>query len=545
MTSPRSKADALPNANNPRLLLRLIGLVAGGVRRAPALAEVLEVEPRTVLYYLQAAEWLGLLSVEAEPRLSRWGLELAYAAPNRRWGLYAEAVRRNSVAAELIAEGPPTVEAALALVQRLDPELAESTARRRASALVSLVAPATRPTRKPGPPAVQLELPFPSADPDAEGPLPVNLAAGPEHNPDLYARLLDALLDQGELANHHLRALLDEAGAGESGLGSYAEMAGLRGDAQRIGDRLVATPGAASRRLVAGDGLLVALSEPIYRARLEALAANQPTLPAPAWVRAWDLRVFGQPLSAANVGEALAELIVGASLRQLPRAGVAGPALPLTDAPFLEVLDTPGLPLAMPGSLRELSGGLPAANTLLRRLKQSPLAVRPPDALSPRIRVHGGLLHPGEALPSVIPDQFSLRQRALGCCPALGMLGGLLTLARRPEAQLRVERHPAGPLVRLRARPLGSLSAVFADFCDAQGWLLFRRPGRSLTSGELERVSRALGISVRVGRLVLLEENLFARLQEDPEAAPVYEGLCALADRFAIWLESAAEAARP
>jgi hypothetical protein len=44
---------------------------------------------------------------------------------------------------------------------------------------------------------------------------------------------------------------------------------------------------------------------------------------------------------------------------------------------------------------------------------------------------------------------------------------------------------------------------------------------------------------------VLLEENLFARLQEDPEAAPVYEGLCALADRFAIWLESAAEAARP
>jgi hypothetical protein len=100
-------------------------------------------------------------------------------------------------------------------------------------------------------------------------------------------------------------------------------------------------------------------------------------------------------------------------------------------------------------------------------------------------------------------------------------------------------------LVRLRARPLGSLSAVFADFCDAQGWLLFRRPGRSLTSGELERVSRALGISVRVGRLVLLEENLFARLQEDPEAAPVYEGLCALADRFAIWLESAAEAARP
>ena len=541
MTTPRSRPSGLPNANNPRLVMRLVGLVAAGVRRVPALADVLEVEPRTVHYYIQATEWLGLISGEADLRLTRKGLELAYAPPGRRMALFAEALRRIPVAAELLDQSPdPSVEEALAIVVREEPELAESTARRRASALLGLLAPAIKLAKKPvAPAAVQLELPFPAGGEEPDRALPVDLQAGLDRNPDLYARVLDALLDEGELASHQLRALLDEAGAKDAGLGSYAEMAVQRGDAHRVGDRLVASPGASRRRIVAGDGLLVALSEPAYRQRLEALEAGEsPREPGP-WSRVWDSRVFGGPLPADHIAEALSELILGAPLRQLPRAGEAGLPVAVTDQPFIEVLATPSLPIALPGNLRELAAGLPAANLLLKRQKQAPLGVRCPDALTVRARVHGGLLHPGEPAPGLVPDQFSLRQRALSCCPAFALLGGLLTLARRPEVQLRVERHPAGLILRLRGRPRGRLGPLIEDFCAAQGWLLFRRPGRSLGSGELERVARALGICVRVGRVVVLEEHLFARLQEDPEAGPTYEGLLELADRWQAFLEGA------
>ena len=52
--SPRKhRADLIPNANNPRLLQRLVRLVASGIRKQQALADVLQIELRTVHYYTQ------------------------------------------------------------------------------------------------------------------------------------------------------------------------------------------------------------------------------------------------------------------------------------------------------------------------------------------------------------------------------------------------------------------------------------------------------------------------------------------------------------
>ena len=74
MTVRRHRADLIPNANNPRLLQRLVRLVASGIRKQRALAEVLQVELRTVHYYTQAGEWLGLLATDKEVTLTRQGV---------------------------------------------------------------------------------------------------------------------------------------------------------------------------------------------------------------------------------------------------------------------------------------------------------------------------------------------------------------------------------------------------------------------------------------------------------------------------------------
>ena len=79
MNSRRQRADLIPNANNPRLLQRLVRLVASGIRKQRALADVLQVELRTVHYYTQAGEWLGLLDTDREVHLTPRGVEFAFA----------------------------------------------------------------------------------------------------------------------------------------------------------------------------------------------------------------------------------------------------------------------------------------------------------------------------------------------------------------------------------------------------------------------------------------------------------------------------------
>ena len=77
-------------------------------------------------------------------------------------------------------------------------------------------------------------------------------------------------------------------GARDCPLGGYIETAVRRHDAVRQADRLVATAGAARRRDFATDGVLIALTDPAYRAYLTALmsaddtpAATRPAEPRP------------------------------------------------------------------------------------------------------------------------------------------------------------------------------------------------------------------------------------------------------------------------
>ena len=145
MSGIRDRAQRVPNANNPRVLIRMIGLVAAGVRRPTALADILDVELRTVHYYTQAGEWLGLLSTDGDVHLTPHGIDLAFADPNQRLRRYAAAVWRTPFARDLLRgrNAMPDIDAITAFIlDSSEGELSESTARRRAGAVRSLLEPA-------------------------------------------------------------------------------------------------------------------------------------------------------------------------------------------------------------------------------------------------------------------------------------------------------------------------------------------------------------------------------------------------------------------
>ena len=91
-----------------------------------------------------------------------------------------------------------------------------------------------------------------------------------------------------------------------------------RHDAIRQADRLIATTGAADRRDFATDGILVALTDPAYRAYLSALLQNDST-PLAKRERAslgrrfadWDQRIFGATLSEETVADAISRPLIG------------------------------------------------------------------------------------------------------------------------------------------------------------------------------------------------------------------------------------------
>ncbi len=282
MTRRRPRADLIPNANNPRLLQRLVRLVASGIRKPRALADVLQVELRTVHYYTQAGEWLGLLATDKEVHLTARGVEYAFAESRQRTRLYALAVWSVPLVQALLTGRSelPSADVVASFIREHEPDMAPRTARRRATALMGLIEPAVhhRPTKQT-PVGTQMNLRFtPSSTAYAgRGAKGVDLRAGTEHNPDVYARLLKALLDHGELTTGHIRALLDEMDARDCPLGGYVEMALRRQDAVRLGDRLVVTAGAVQRREVADDGVLTALTDPAYRGYLELLKTPKHT----------------------------------------------------------------------------------------------------------------------------------------------------------------------------------------------------------------------------------------------------------------------------
>lgn len=571
MSTRRTRANLVPNANDPRVLVRMIGLIAAGLRRPPALAEVLDVELRTVHYYTQAGEWLGLLSTDGELHLSPAGLELAFADPGRRLLLYADAVWRNEFARGLLAgqRQLPDAQAITDYILEQEPDLADSTARRRASAVRSLLEPAfhRRPSKRK-PRGQQLALPFPTLRPAADVTEPdVDLRAGLERSPDVYGRLYRVLLDQGELTTSQLRAVLDRIGGTDCPLGGYAEMAVRRGDARRLGERLVVTPGAIRRREFAQDGVLVALTDPDYRrwlrglldrarglvvdpdeshggvgARLDAKAilASREHERLGRRFATWDLRIFGERLTPDTVRAAAEGVLPGRDPLSLPSAGDPGAELPFTDTPFLESLQSPGLPVAFPSTLSDIAGGIATLNGQLQKHRAAPAAVRPPAITDRRARYHSGVLHPAEASPRSIPDNHSLRLRLLTHCPVLSLMGALLIMDRRADLPLQVVDLGAGPLLRWDNDLEGDLIEMLDAFCASQGWLCARPLRGGLDSASLEAIARAAGVSTRAGRRVVMEEALFVRLQEDIEARLTYDALQPLMRRLQAWLEDQA-----
>lgn len=71
--------DLVPAADDPALILAIVGRVAAGQRDAEAIAADLDRPIEQVRPALDAAAWLGLVWAGAEPSLTARGLEIGRA----------------------------------------------------------------------------------------------------------------------------------------------------------------------------------------------------------------------------------------------------------------------------------------------------------------------------------------------------------------------------------------------------------------------------------------------------------------------------------
>jgi len=367
--------------------------------------------------------------------------------------------------------------------------------------------------------------------PPLHSPDTADLSAGLAESPDLYRQVLCALLDAGELRSGCIRSLLDNLGAEDAPLSRYIEMALRRGDATRSGEHLVITAGAIQRRALASDVLFIALSDPDYRAAL--------TSPPDSHLRRrftlWDVRLFDGPATPQTLQRAL----VGRRLESIPIARpAAAPGASPRAGDFLSAIQHGTPVLSFPATLSQLSGRVQLINGLLLEARKSPSGVRLPSIIDERERVHGGLLAPGERRMAGIPDNLTLRLRALTCCPALSLLVALLLLDRRQRLGLRITHQHQGATVSVGEQPLGGVLSMLSAFCLAMGWPLSRPPeGRGLSDLALMGVGTDLGMLMQVGDRVVLAETLFVQLQEDPEFRESYERLLPLEGLLGEWIE--------
>lgn len=527
---------SFPNATSPRVLTRLVEQIAAGHRRQRALAEVLGIETTVLRSYLLAAEWLGLVDLGDEPTLTRAGLAYAYAGA-RRGAVLAERIAAHPTLGPLVARGPVGPEELAEIVIREEPSRAPRTVRKRALGLRRLLGPGLRPPVRvavpPLPDTPDDDVPLPARPPEqlslgfaseaASPPPTLDLRAGADDNPDVYTHVLRALLDHGELDPHQVRGLLDTAGGGDCGIGGYLAMATRRGDAVRVGDVLVVTAGAAARRDLAESPVSVALSDPDFRKHLTEVAAGR-TGDARRF-RPWMNRLF----RAGTLDENLDRLLFGRRLQNFPMAGDPGEPTTTYGDPFLASTDRRGLVLAFPSSLTMLTGGLPAVNALLRGARQG-MTARPPHVLDRRVRVHGGLVHPGEGPIRAVPDMVSLRGRALRNVPAFAILVALGLLDRRGVLKMRVYGQEL--LVQAAGGRPRRLDAIVDALGLARGWVIARSPtGPSWTT--LADVAEQLGLLASVTPWLTVEESLFRKLQTDPEHRDLLEGLEPLAELLA------------
>lgn len=545
---PRS--TLIPNANNPRLLARLLELVGQGVRDPRTLAELLDCELRTVHYYTQAGDWLGLLDTDERtmhPFLTALGLEYVFGGTNRA-RVYAEAVWRNRfvhqlmVGRNLLPETPIIANA----IQQAVPGMAGTTARRRASAVRSLLEPAMRYPRVQRPPAQQLALDFGAPPPPpAVVPPPLDLRAGVERSPHAYRVVLRALLDHGELSLGQLRAVLDRQGGQDCPVGSYVEMALRRGDAWRVGERIITSFGAVWRRDVADSALAVALSDPGWRGHLEVvfeaatgeLRARDALRRSSPAALAWDRALFPEATTAEQLSAEVERVLLSRNLDNFPMAGESGPKPAPSPGSFLSRLEDSELAIALPPNVADLTLSIEELNRRLEVRRRGPNAVLAPSMLDRREVVHGGLFAPGEAPVPAIPDRISLRLRALECIPHLAMLAALLIAHRRQAGRIVLKVTEGAVLVRVGHQDRGELLALLDEFASEQGWLVSRRPRSGLDSEALLQVLERLGVCVSIRGCAVMAEPLFVRLQDDPEHHELYRALLPLADRLGGFLE--------
>lgn len=535
-----------PNANSPQLLTRLLEMVARGVRSTRGLQESLGVEARTVQYYTQAGQWLGLLEPDDTAALTPLGLDYVYAGP-RRPVVYAEAVWAQPMAASLLSgrDAQPTVEDVMAAVSAAEPELAPATLRRRASAVRSLIAPAVgrQPGRPAGAAAHQLALPL-SMAPTQAPPPKLPLAAGKDWNPDVYRYVLGALLDFGELTLGHVRALLDRAGADALPLGGYVDMAIARGDAHRRNDRLTVTDDAIDRRELVESTNSIILSDPAYRRYLADAVEAETSREAEirrdqlaARFKPWDRRVFGHPLRPEQVRVDLERVLMDRSLDAFPVARPSAPERVAVVDNFLDAWESERLTIACPPYLAQIQGGLAGVNAILRKARQGQNEVGLPTLAYRPVLAHGGLMHPGEPLPRSVPDLRSLRLRTLLCSPYPALITAILLLHRQRSDRFEVVRGTDGWEVRWGRKRLGPLLGLCDRFGRSRGWAVSRRPG-GIDGGTLVRSLEVLGIAWITGKRAVLEERFFGQLRRSPEEFEVFEQLQPLAMAIDDWLET-------
>ncbi len=542
-----SRHQLIPSANSPQLLTRLLEMVARGVRSTRGLQEALAIDPRTVQYYTQAGEWLGLLESSADCALTPAGLDYVYGG-KRRPQLYARAVWANPFAAELLAgrDGVlPPVEEIGEAIATLEPELSPATVRRRASAVRALIGPALdqpRP-RARGEGDRQLALPLSLAA--AVSPPPkIELKAGREYDPDAYRYLLEALLEYGELTLGHLRALLDRSGAEEAPIGGYVDMAISRGDANRIGEHLVVTRGAVERRDLIDTTTSIILSDQNYRRYLADVALAPGDREAEIRrdqvgdrFRRWDRRLFGHPIQHDQVAKDLESVLLDRPLDSFPTASPQGPELFPVCEPFLDAWEREGIAICLPPYLNQLQGGVPAVNRLLRKARERG-DVGLPDIASRPSLFHGGILHPGEPLPRSVPDTRSLRLRVLLQAPYAALMGSLLLLHRQRPDLVELAQMKVGWSVRYRRERLGGTLEVIDDFASGRGWLPSRRASGGLSADILLKLLETLGIASIGGKRALLSERFFTRLRTEAEELEVFERLSPLAAAVEAHLET-------
>lgn len=502
---------APPVLGNPRRLVRILEAVAGGVRRPASIARLLDVEGRVIRSYLGHAAWLGLLKNAAEPHLTRSGLDYVYSGP-RRAQVLALAVREHPV----LGAGATVEQVAERLV---DEGVAGSdgAAKRDARAIFRLIDP-VRKLRAKSSGSEQIPLGLGGAV-DARGPT-VEREPG-DDSLDVYVLVLRALLESGELRLNTLRGVLDEAGAGEAGLGSYVALALRRGDAERRGDAIVVTSGALARADLAESVVSVGLSDPDFRAWLA--APESPGREVRRCAR-WGRRLFGQE----SAETALPRLLFGRSIATIPVAGAAGVHLPTVAGAFLDVVVEPGLVLAFPGSLVRLAGGIGWVHQAWQRVVQNPAAVRAPGPLDARVAVHGGLLPPGEPPPRNIPDMLSLRLRALRTVPAFALFTAAGLLHRRRT--LRLRQRGDALVIERPGRADTSWGDLLRKLARERRWSLCPVASSSRWRRLLE-TAEALGMMTRLpADGWTIDETLFWRLGTDPEHHALHDRLGPLAD---------------